>query len=164
MLMDILMEALMSMDDETLDSVLESCNAEELEIISDALEAADSDIRGVNVTLWGRKFKLDTIFDRFDGEKVLPEQKVAANKFLRKNFIFDSKKNIEDYIKSESEGHISDVDNIFKYIMPNGIYVPRSNSREVAIMCDSKFDPEHGIAVVYENEKFKKIVPQDDIL
>ena len=35
MLMDILMEALMSMDEDTLDSVLESCDAEELEIIDD---------------------------------------------------------------------------------------------------------------------------------
>ena len=40
MLMDILMEALMSMDDESLDYVLESCNDEELEIISDAMEAS----------------------------------------------------------------------------------------------------------------------------
>ena len=43
MLMDILMEALMSMDDDTLDSVLESCDAEELEIISDAMEARYED-------------------------------------------------------------------------------------------------------------------------
>ena len=39
MLMDILMEALMSMDDESLDYVLESCDAEELEIIDSAVEA-----------------------------------------------------------------------------------------------------------------------------
>ena len=38
MLMDILMEALMSMDDDTLDSVLESCDSEELEIIDSAME------------------------------------------------------------------------------------------------------------------------------
>ena len=38
MLMDILMEALMSMDDESLDYVLESCDAEELEIIDSAME------------------------------------------------------------------------------------------------------------------------------
>ena len=39
MLMDILMESLMSMDDESLDYVLESCDTEEIEIIRDALEA-----------------------------------------------------------------------------------------------------------------------------
>ena len=43
MLMDILMEALMSMDDDTLDSVLESCDAEELEIIDSAMEMITSD-------------------------------------------------------------------------------------------------------------------------
>ena len=43
MLMDILMEALMSMDDDTLDSVLESCDAEELEIIDSAMEMISSD-------------------------------------------------------------------------------------------------------------------------
>ena len=40
MLMDILMEALMSMDDESLDYVLESCDSEELEIIDEAMEAS----------------------------------------------------------------------------------------------------------------------------
>lgn len=45
MLMDILMEALMSMDDETLDSVLESCDSDELEIINDALEMTFSELR-----------------------------------------------------------------------------------------------------------------------
>ena len=43
MLMDILMEALMSMDDESLDYVLESCDAEELEIIDSAIETISSD-------------------------------------------------------------------------------------------------------------------------
>ena len=46
MLMDILMEALMSMDDESLDYVLESCDAEELEIISDAMERTEFDDMG----------------------------------------------------------------------------------------------------------------------
>ena len=41
MLTEILMESLMSMDDETLDYVLESCSEEELEIINGAMEAVD---------------------------------------------------------------------------------------------------------------------------
>ena len=43
MLMDILMEALMSMDEDTLDSVLESCDSEELEIIDSAMEMKVAD-------------------------------------------------------------------------------------------------------------------------
>ena len=41
MLTEILMESLMSMDDETLDYVLESCSEEELEIINGTMEAVD---------------------------------------------------------------------------------------------------------------------------
>ena len=39
MLMDILMGSLISMDEDTLDSVLESCSAEEIDIINGILEA-----------------------------------------------------------------------------------------------------------------------------
>ena len=54
------------------------------------------------------------------------------------------------------------VDNIFKYVMPKNIYVPRNlKKRVVAIMCNYKFDTEHGIAVVFENEQFKEIGAQD---
>jgi len=34
----------------------------------------------------------------------------------------------------------------------------------VAIMCNCKFDMEHGIAVVFENGQFKKVGQQDIIL
>ncbi len=43
MLMDILMESLMSMDEDTLDYVLESCSDEEIDIISSAMETISSD-------------------------------------------------------------------------------------------------------------------------
>ena len=167
MLIDIVIEALTNMDDATLDSVLESCDAEELEIISDAMESANSDMRNVTTSVCGRKFKLDVIFDKFDNEDVLPEQKAAANKFLRRNFILKSKEDTEhvkNYIKSASDGQISEVDNIFKYIMPKDIYIPRNKQGQVAIMCDSKFDPEHGISIIYENNKIKDIVQQDAVL
>ena len=45
MLTEILMESLMSMDDETLDYVLESCSEEELEIINGAIETADMTVK-----------------------------------------------------------------------------------------------------------------------
>ena len=47
MLMDIIMESLMSMDENTLDSVLESCSAEEIDIIDSAIEAGYSNIKRI---------------------------------------------------------------------------------------------------------------------
>ncbi|MCM1539584.1 MAG: hypothetical protein NC254_14450 [bacterium] len=54
------------------------------------------------------------------------------------------------------------VDNIFKYVMPIKRYVLRTGKdRSIAILCDYKFDIEHGIAVVFKNEKFFRIGSQD---
>lgn len=57
------------------------------------------------------------------------------------------------------------INNIFKYVAPKYLYVARNNEKHVvAIMCNYKFDPENGIAVIFENEKFSKIGMQDIIL
>lgn len=46
--------------------------------------------------------------------------------------------------------------------MPKEIFVPHTEKhRNVAIMCNYKFDIEHGIAVLFENGQFKKVGPQD---
>ena len=34
---------------------------------------------------------------------------------------------------------------------------------EVALMCNYRYDPEHGLAAVFENERLKKIIPQDEL-
>ena len=57
-----------------------------------------------------------------------------------------------------------EIDNIFKYVIPKRIFIPRTDKKIVAILCDYKFDMENGIAVVFENEKFKEIGVQDIIL
>lgn len=49
--------------------------------------------------------------------------------------------------------------------MPKSIYAPHDkNAVKVAIMCNYKFDAEHGIAVIFENGKYKEIGAQDIIL
>ena len=68
--MDILMEALMNMDDESLDYVLESCDAEELEIISDAMEARFED--GPTVVKDKGAMKTDYINRREASKKTTP--------------------------------------------------------------------------------------------
>ena len=70
MLMDILMEALMSMDDESLDYVLESCDAEELEIIDSAMEARYEE--GPTTVTDKTQMKADYIKRRADSKKSSP--------------------------------------------------------------------------------------------
>ena len=44
------------------------------------------------------------------------------------------------------------------------ISVPQVKERVVAVMCDFKFDMENGLAIVFENEKFKEVGYQDLVL
>lgn len=121
-----------------------------------------------NLTIWGRTFELRVVFDCFDDEEVLPIQEQTLEAFLKADAaIADSKKQVESYILNDdyAELETDSIDNIFKYVIPTDIYLPRTPEiRTAAILCDYRFDEENGIAIVFENEKFKEIGTQDIIL
>lgn len=120
------------------------------------------------LTIWGREFELRVTFDCFDNEEVLPIQEQALEAFLKADAaIEDSKKQVENYILNDdfAELESDSVDNIFKYVNPTDIYLPRTPEiRTAVLLCDYRFDEEHGIAIVFENEKFKEIDTQDIVL
>ena len=121
----------------------------------------------VKITIWGREFELPVIVKQFKGKDVTEIQEDAVDQLERNMVIFDSAESeIEKYILKNGlkENGISEVDNIFKYVMPKSISVPKAKKRVVALMCNYKFDMEHGIAVIFEDEKFKKVGPQDLVL
>lgn len=120
------------------------------------------------IELWDRKFNLDVTFKDLDDEGVLDKQHESIDKFiLSKEQMRVSLEAIKSYIiKDEnSDVEVNDIKNIFKYVIPESIYIRREMvEREVIIMCDYKFNIEHGIAIVFENEKFKAITDQDSVL
>jgi len=120
------------------------------------------------ITIWERQFDLQVIFDCFDNEEVLPIQEQALKEFLKaENTIQESKKQLKKYILNDEYAEIegNSIDNIFKYVIPTDIYIPRTpETRTVALLCDYRFNEEHGIAVVFENEQFKEIGEQDIVL
>ena len=120
------------------------------------------------MTIWGRQYDLPVVFDCFDNEEVLPIQEQALKEFLKaENTIQESKNQLEKYILNDEYAKIEgdSIDNIFKYVIPTDIYIPRTpEKRTVALLCDYRFDGEHGIAIVFENEQFKEIGEQDIVL
>ena len=120
------------------------------------------------ISIWGREFDLRVVFDCFDDEELLPIQEQALEAFLKADAaIENSKKQVENYILNDdyAELETDSIDNIFKYVIPTDIYLPRTPEiRTAAILCDYRFDEEHGIAVVFENEQFKEIGTQDIVL
>ena len=120
------------------------------------------------IKIWNREFDLRVVFDCFDDEEVLPIQEQALEAFLKaENEIQASKEQLESYILNDEFAEIDgdSIDNVFKYVIPTDIYIPRTpETRTIALLCDYRFDEEHGIAIVFENEQFKEIGEQDIVL
>lgn len=120
------------------------------------------------INIWGRAFELSIMYECYPGEEILDTQKEAFNLLAdSENEIVESLDAVKKYVRETESGQLTDnsIENIFRYVMPKSIFVPHiKNRRTVAIMCDYKFDIEHGIAVVFETGKFKKVGTQDIIL
>lgn len=120
----------------------------------------------VKITIWDREFELWVVYQNFPDEDVIDNQKKTISYALSMNFN-DAQNAVKEYIKKHNGEDIKEdgIANIFKYVMPNSLLVPRSYDKRIfAIMCDYKFDMEHGLAIVFENEKYKSVGAQDIIL
>lgn len=119
------------------------------------------------LTIWSRNFDLDIEYDVFEGETITEQQEKALSSFLDNASILDAcKSKVEKYCVTNSNGQIDKVDNIFKYVIPRALYVVRNNDekRTVALMCNFKFDMEHGMAIVFENESLSEIGEEGIVL
>ena len=124
-------------------------------------------INTIKINIWGRKFLRPVMIQEFQKEKVTDLQKKALKMFEADQAGVESaKEEVEKYIQmSEAwEEGMTEVDNIFKYVMPRSVFFPQDKKRVAAILCDYKFDMENGLAVVFENEVFREVGPQDIIL
>ena len=121
----------------------------------------------IKMNIWGRQFELPVVIKQFKGKEITDTQRDSYEKFTCHLDIVNSTQNyMEEYIlENGGREHGADkVDNIFKYIIPKSIYVSKTSKRIVAVLCDYKYDMEHGVAIIFENEKLKSIGPQDLIL
>ena len=120
----------------------------------------------VKVNIWGRDFELIVTYQNYPGEEVIPNQELTLHALTSIDFA-DSLNDVEHYIIKENASDIEgkSIDNIFKYVMPKSIVITRDKKARVfAVLFDYKFDMEHGLAVVYENERYKAVGPQEMIL
>ena len=120
------------------------------------------------VTVWGRELSLDVVMDCYDEEEILPLQIKAYESILENwSVVEESLSSVQQYCIDHFAGQIEggEVSNIFKYVVPNALFIQRNEEkRVVAVLCDFKFDFEHGLAIVFQNEKLADIGPQDIVL
>jgi len=120
------------------------------------------------VTIWGREFQLPTCLECYPGEEVLASQQKTLEWLLNHSAAIDkAKSKVEGYLMKDNPDAFASgaVDNIFKYVMPKSIYVPHNPEHSIiAIMCNYKFDDEHGLAVVFADGQFKAVGSEDIVL
>lgn len=120
------------------------------------------------INIWERAFELSVVYECYPGEEVLDSQREAFD-MLKENTsaVTEALDAVKNYVRKTGNSQLVDdpIKNIFKYVMPKSIFVPHNkNHRMAAIMCNYKFDMEHGLAVAFENGQFKKVGPQDIVL
>lgn len=118
------------------------------------------------LNIWGREFELNIVYECYPGEEVLDSQKEVTEWLDGGDLFTTVLEYVTQYVMKTAPTKIdSPIENIFKYVMPKSIFIPHTNkSPKLALMCNYKFDPEHGIAVVFENGKYKEIGEQDIIV
>ena len=149
-------------------------------------------MNNVKMNIWGRVFELDIVFDALRDGTILDNQKKTLELFFKTNSskivndnleinsiteikgenvietpIDKTKSLIEDYcLENANEDIDIPITNIFKYVIPKYLYISRTKdeTRRISLMCNFKFDMEHGLAIIFKNEEFEKIGEQGLVL
>ncbi len=125
-------------------------------------------IKAITIEIWGRTFQLDIMSNFYENQDLSPKQTAALNHFLSNlNWIEKSKIDVENYCKFdvENDDENNKKDNIFSYVKPKCIFVEDNvKVPRVALLLHYRYDPEHGIAVVFDKHGKVTVGIQDIIL
>ena len=125
-------------------------------------------IKAVKIPIWGRDFDLPVEYEYYASETETDEQINAIKEFLfHEEWIEAARKDVEEYCRRavlEDEEN-EKKDNVFSYIKPDYFFVKRDEYEpRIALMCKYRYDPEHGVAIVFSHEGKTTVGIQDIIL
>ena len=121
----------------------------------------------IDINIWGRIFTCRVKYRCHNGETVTQEQINTFNKFIKQTKAIEvAKYKVESFCRNQvlMDDKNKKKDNIFSYIMPDYIFVDREIEPHVAIMCNYRYDPEHGLAIVFDANGNVTVGTQDIIL
>lgn len=123
-------------------------------------------MNNVKMTIWNRIHDLKVLYECYGDQEPTVGQETRLDAFKAdKKTIEDALITVKQFcLQDENMTSVDEISNIFKYVIPRAIYVKRNDSQDIiALLCDYKFDLEHGIAIVFEKGILKEIVQQGDI-
>ena len=121
------------------------------------------------MSTWGKEITLEVRFDLLDDERISSMQAYALGTIFVSwavmNGALDALRSYcleHDGDMLASECGTARIDDIFDVVEPYSLFVVRDDSkRSVALMCHYRLDPEHGLALLFENERLTQIGPED---
>lgn len=126
-----------------------------------------SERHSAGIKVQGRDFKLGISYDVYSNEKVTSKQKQIARSVSKADYK-SMEKELKKYVENNDGDSLKDfgetkVSNIFRYVIPKDVYIPRSADK-FGVMCNYRFDPEHGLVCIFKKGKCVYVGPQDAIL
>ncbi|WP_419058435.1 DUF6985 domain-containing protein [Enorma massiliensis] len=122
----------------------------------------------LTINLWGRQFNLEIIYDLLDNEEISANQTKALEALTSSwGVVENALEDVKQHCLNDNQNGINDkqLANIFKYVVPQALYICRSEiTRVVGLLCAYRFDPEHNLALIFENERLREIGPEDILL
>ena len=120
----------------------------------------------IHIKMWDEIIQLDLEYDCYKGEEITDEQIKALGRFVsHPEWIDAAKECIEEYCKKCALEKGDVVMNVKDCIIPEAVFVKReSKCPRVAIMCKFRYDPEHGLAMVFNHEGTVSVGIQDIII
>ncbi len=114
------------------------------------------------LNIWGREFSLPIEYEIVDEKGITIKQKETLVNFINNvPKCLRETVDIVDYCRKSNPDELdSEINNIFKYVIPTALFV---GENKVSVMCNYKFDIEHGIAMVIKDGLLDKICTQDEI-
>ena len=119
----------------------------------------------IEVKIWGRDFCIDAALQMYPGMEATSKQIETLKSICSIDFAH-SLDDVKAYVTMKNGSDLvgMEINNIFKYVMPDHFYIPKRPDGLIALMCNYRFDLEHGIAVVFIDGQFKKVCSQDEVL
>lgn len=125
-------------------------------------------LNSLEVTIWGKEFSLPIEYEFYEEDPVTEQQIEAVTLFTEHpEWLDNAKQSVEQYCKEQvlSDNMNDKKDNIFSYIKPVYFFVEQNEQEpSIALMLNYRYDPEHGLAVVFKIDGEIIVGSQDIIL
>lgn len=123
-------------------------------------------IHNIPITIFERHFDLDVEYDHYANPSSIKKMDNLLLKFLsHPEWITNCKTKIENYCQEDvfQDKENLKKNNVFSYIKPECLYIKR-DAKRIALLCKYRYDPEHGLAVVFNSDGNVTVGIQDIII